>query len=147
MARGNATRSSRGRQSGLWLKPPPSAVTFAFGRIAADGAVMSQKTKPTQERNEGEGNRTAARRYNDAQRRFVQSGKVEDKAREAEQSLDSSERRELERAEATGKRHIAEEDPAITRKSLGGYLIATGWRPELRRAPRGGTILATLASQ
>ena len=31
-------------------------------------------------RNEGEGNKTAAREYNKAQRRFVQSGKVEEKA-------------------------------------------------------------------
>jgi hypothetical protein len=77
---------------------------------------MSQKTKLTEQRNEGEGNRTAARQYNEAQRRFVRSGQVEDKAREAEQALDSGEKRELERAEATGKRHIAGEDPAITRK-------------------------------
>lgn len=67
------------------------------------------------QRNEGEGNKTAARRYNETQRRFVESGKVDRKAREAEQALDRD-KAELERAEAIGKRHEAGEDPAITRK-------------------------------
>jgi hypothetical protein len=66
-------------------------------------------------RNEGEGNRTAARQYNNAQRRFVRSGKVEEQAREAEQSLDR-EKRELERAEAVGRSHEKSEDPEVTRK-------------------------------
>jgi hypothetical protein len=66
-------------------------------------------------RNEGEGNKTAARQYNEAQRRFAGSGKVEDKAREAVKSLDT-EKRQLERAEAVGKRHKHAEDPEVTRK-------------------------------
>jgi hypothetical protein len=66
-------------------------------------------------RNEGEGNKTAARQYNEAQRRFTESGKVEDKAREAEKSLDT-EKAQLERAEAVGKRHKHAEDPEVTRK-------------------------------
>jgi hypothetical protein len=61
--------------------------------------------------NEGEGNRTAARRYNKEQQRFAQSGGVADAASEAVRALDSDEKQELERAEATGKSHIAEEDP------------------------------------
>jgi len=64
--------------------------------------------------NEGEGNKTAAREYNEAQQRFVKSGKVEEKAREAEKALDSD-REELERAEAVGKRHSHGEDPALKR--------------------------------
>ena len=55
------------------------------------------------QQNEGEGNKTAAREYNEAQRRFAQSGKVEDKAREAATALASTERAELERAEAIGR--------------------------------------------
>ena len=74
------------------------------------------KTKQTSGRNEGEGNKTAAREYNEAQRRFVRSGKVEEKAREAEKALETPEKRELERAEAIGKRHKVAEDPEITRK-------------------------------
>jgi hypothetical protein len=66
-------------------------------------------------RNEGEGNKTAARAYNEAQRRFAESGKVDEKAREAEQAL-HSDKQELERAEAIGKRHAHGEDPAVKRK-------------------------------
>ena len=72
-------------------------------------------SKATTQRNEGEGNRTAARRYNEAQKRFAQSGKVEKKAHEAEEAIEGTERKELERAEAEGKRHIAEEDPEVKR--------------------------------
>ncbi len=76
---------------------------------------MTDKTnKSTGQPNEGEGNKTAARQYNEAQHRFAESGPVEEKAREAEQALDS-EKRELERAEAVGKRHAAK-DPETARK-------------------------------
>lgn len=75
-----------------------------------------RKSQAAGQRNEGEGNKTVAREYNEAQRRFVESGKVEEKAREAEKSLQTREKSELERAEAIGKRHMAAEDPEITRK-------------------------------
>jgi hypothetical protein len=71
--------------------------------------------KETRPRNQGEGNRTAARNYNREQRNFIRKGRVEDKAREAEKAIEGPEREELERAEAEGKRHIAEEDPEIKR--------------------------------
>jgi hypothetical protein len=74
-----------------------------------------QNDRNTGSRNEGEGNKTAAREYNEAQRRFVESGKVDEKAREAEKSLEA-EKAELERAEAIGKRHSHGEDPALKRK-------------------------------
>jgi hypothetical protein len=70
----------------------------------------------TRSPNEGEGNKTAAREYNEAQKRFAQSGKVEEKAREAEHALDGPEKDALKRAEEVGKRHIAGEDPAVTRE-------------------------------
>jgi hypothetical protein len=65
--------------------------------------------------NEGEGNKTAAREFNKAERRFVESGAVAAKAREAERALDGPEKQELERAEAIGKSRAAGEDPAIYR--------------------------------
>jgi hypothetical protein len=74
-----------------------------------------KKDQNIDSRNEGEGNKTAAREYNKAQQEFAESGKVEEKAREAEQALDR-EKSELEKAEAVGKRHKAAEDPAVTRK-------------------------------
>lgn len=79
---------------------------------------MTEAKKPqgSRQRNEGEGNRTAARDYNEAQRRFVESGKVDEKAHEAEHALDTPERKVMERAEAVGKSHKRGEDPAITRK-------------------------------
>jgi hypothetical protein len=79
---------------------------------------MADKGKElAQQRNEGEGNRTAAREYNEAQRQFVHSGKVDEKAQEAKRDLnDEAIRRELEHAEAVGKRHVAEEDPQVKRR-------------------------------
>ena len=59
-------------------------------------------------RNEGEGNRTAARAYNEAQHRFAESGNVEQKAREAARAMNSPERAELESAEAIGRQHAAD---------------------------------------
>jgi hypothetical protein len=57
---------------------------------------------PTQ-KNEGEGNRTAARQYNKAQTAFANSGKVGPAAQRAKKALDSSEGQELKRAEETGR--------------------------------------------
>ena len=79
---------------------------------------MAGNKKPhgSEQRNEGEGNRTAARQYNEAQRRFAQSGKVDEKAHEAEHALETPERSVLERAEAVGKSHKRAEDSEVTRK-------------------------------
>jgi len=76
----------------------------------------SKQPQDSTQQNEGEGNRTAAREYNEAQRRFVESGKVDKQAREAEHALDTPEKRAMERAEAVGKSHKRAEDPEITRK-------------------------------
>ncbi|HEX7968184.1 MAG TPA: hypothetical protein VF502_08190 [Stellaceae bacterium] len=73
---------------------------------------MAEKKDKTQ-RNEGEGNRTAARQYNEDQQKFVRSGKVEEKAKEARGAVQGAEGKELRDAELVGKRHIAEEDPEV----------------------------------
>jgi hypothetical protein len=80
------------------------------------GMTENKKPQGSEQRNEGEGNRTAARQYNEAQRRFAQSGKVDEKAHEAEHALETPERSVLERAEAVGKSHKRAEDPEVTRK-------------------------------
>jgi len=80
---------------------------------------MDEKSKHTDtssSRNEGEGNKTAGRQYNEAQRRFVESGQVEDKAREAEKALEGPERAELQKAEAIGKDRSAGEDSKVQGK-------------------------------
>jgi hypothetical protein len=71
------------------------------------------------DRNEGEGNKTAARHYNEKAERFAKSGQVEEKAREAEEALEGSEGRALEHAEAEGRSHAAGEDPAVKGKKKG----------------------------
>ena len=47
---------------------------------------------------QGEGDYDAARRFDEAQARFAKSGRIADKAREAEAALDGSEGEELEAA-------------------------------------------------
>ena len=69
------------------------------------------KSSGAAQTNEGEGSRSAARRYNEAQRRFAESGQVEERARDAERALAGPERPELEEAEAVGKSRAVEEDP------------------------------------
>lgn len=56
------------------------------------------------QRNEGEGNKTAARRYDKAVEKTVKSGVVAEKARAAVRALEGPEGRELRRAEALAKR-------------------------------------------
>ena len=63
--------------------------------------------------NEGEGNKTAARQYNEE--RSSESGKVEEKGREAKKAL-GPEKDALQKAEEVGKRHSAGEDPAVKRQ-------------------------------
>ena len=68
------------------------------------------------QKNEGEGNRTAARKYNEATRQFVQSGRVKEGGERAKSAVEGSEKGELERAEKAGKSKLREEDPAVERK-------------------------------
>jgi hypothetical protein len=77
---------------------------------------MKKSNEIAQERNEGEGNRTSAREYNEAQQRFIRSGQVDRKAHEAERDMRDSEiRRELEHAATVGRSHAAGEDPEVRR--------------------------------
>jgi hypothetical protein len=65
-----------------------------------------------EQRNEGEGNKTAARRYNKDQQEFVKSGQVDEAAEKAKQAVEGEERDELKEAEDEGRsraRH-ADED-------------------------------------
>lgn len=55
------------------------------------------------QRNEGEGNKTAAREYNQAATAFAHSGKVKPAAEAAKRSLESDERNDLKKAEEIGK--------------------------------------------
>ena len=56
-------------------------------------------TQGSRQPNEGEGSRSAARRYNEGVERTVRSGKVEEAAETAKDALDGPEADELRRAE------------------------------------------------
>jgi hypothetical protein len=75
------------------------------------------KGQDSEHQNEGEGSRTAARRYNKDQQEFIQSGKVDQAAQEAKEAIDSEEADELEEAEEEGLRHRHGDDSG----SKGGH--------------------------
>ncbi len=58
----------------------------------------------TKDKEHGEGNYKASKEYNDATKKFVESGKVEEAARDAE-PRNQQEAREMKDAEQTGKSH------------------------------------------
>jgi hypothetical protein len=81
-----------------------------------DDRKQTQGASGTEQQNEGEGSRTAAKKYDQDAQRFAESGKVDEKAREAREAIDGPEGEELAHAEAQGKQHSKGEDPAITQK-------------------------------
>jgi hypothetical protein len=58
--------------------------------------------------NEGEGNVTAARHYDDATREYIKSGRSDAAAKAAEKAIDGPEGDELRKAEEVGKSHRAD---------------------------------------
>jgi len=54
------------------------------------------------QRNEGEGNKTAARHYNEAATDFAKSGKVDAKAKEARKAVEHDDSGKLRKAEREG---------------------------------------------
>ena len=61
--------------------------------------------------NEGEGNKTAARRFNKAQEEYVQSGRAEHAAEEAKEALDGEEGESLREAEEEARETKPEPEP------------------------------------
>jgi hypothetical protein len=62
---------------------------------------------------QGEGNYEAARRYDEQQKKFVESGKVREAAENAAPES-AAEEREMQEAEDIGRSRAKEEDPAVT---------------------------------
>jgi hypothetical protein len=60
----------------------------------------------------GEGNYEASRDYNERTKRFIESGKVEEAAQDAAPH-NAEEAAEMQDAEAVGRSHAKEEDPAL----------------------------------
>jgi hypothetical protein len=67
---------------------------------------MGDRTK-----NQGEGDRESAKRYNKKTREYVKSGKVEKAARKAGEG----DKQDMERAEKAGKDRAKEFDPSVER--------------------------------
>ena len=76
-------------------------------------------------KNEGEGSRTGAKAYDDAVKKFVDSGRVKEAAEEARDALQGPEAVALKRAEAVGQSHSKGEDGVGT---------------AMRGAPNAGTV-------
>jgi hypothetical protein len=77
------------------------------GSPGSSGAVQGDGVQ-------GEGNYEAARRYDEAQKRFVDSGRVEEAAEQAAPKSEA-EAEALRRAEEAGKSHAKDEDPDVER--------------------------------
>lgn len=73
---------------------------------------MTAKQDNTTPINQGEGDKEAARRYNEDQKRFVDSGAVADGARRAKPENDAQAKEMLE-AEAQGRQKAKGEDPTV----------------------------------
>ncbi len=71
------------------------------------------------DKNEGEGNKSAAKVFDRNQSDYARHGDVTGQANAAKSALEGAEREELEEAEETGKSHSHGEDPALFRKSPG----------------------------
>ncbi len=65
--------------------------------------------------NQGEGNREAAREYNEQQQKYVEGGRVAESAEKAKQAVELDESQQLEEAEQEGKSHAKEFDPNVKR--------------------------------
>jgi hypothetical protein len=63
-------------------------------------------------RNQGEGDRESARRFNQDEQAFVQSGRVKEAARDAA-PRDAGEVQQMQQAEDAGKAHAKDEDPTV----------------------------------
>jgi hypothetical protein len=61
---------------------------------------------------EGEGSYTGSKDYNERTSKFIDSGKVDDAARDAEPKSEE-EKHAMQKAERIGRSHAKEEDPAL----------------------------------
>jgi len=73
---------------------------------------MTSNDQPSTDSVQGEGDYEAARRYDRDQREFVQSGRVDQAARDA-RPQDKREADEMARAEDEGRSHSKGEDPLL----------------------------------
>lgn len=80
------------------------------------GKDQDRSQRPDMEGNQGEGNRGAAKAYNDDTREFAQSGRVREQGEKARRDLEGPQGDELRKAEQEGKSHAKGEDPALRKR-------------------------------
>jgi hypothetical protein len=73
--------------------------------------MSDRRSKSGKSENQGEGDRESAKKYNEATRDFVESGKLEDKEGEAT----GQDATEAEVTERIGRERAKEEDPEVKR--------------------------------
>ena len=74
---------------------------------------MERKDKDKeQDKVEGEGSYSGSKDYNERTKKFVDSGRVEQAAKDAKPRSEQ-EAHEMQKAERIGKQHAKEEDPAL----------------------------------
>jgi hypothetical protein len=90
--------------------------TRGQGSNAQQGREQNRdrSSQPQRDQVQGEGNYDAARQFDEAERKFVESGKVEAAARAAAPRSEA-EQEEMLDAERKGRSRAKEEDPAIRR--------------------------------
>ena len=93
---GKAGKTNQARDKG-------SPASSAANRAAGQGEAL-----------QGEGNHEAARRYDEAQKRFVDAGRVDEAAEQAAPKSEA-EADALRRAEEAGRSHAKDEDPDVER--------------------------------
>jgi hypothetical protein len=76
---------------------------------------MERKDKVEGDKVEGEGSYTGTKDYNQRTKKFVESGKVDQAAHDAEPKSEE-EKRAMQKAERIGKEHAKGEDPALRKK-------------------------------
>jgi len=117
-AGGEGRDPQRNRQSDQGPSEQRSAGQHQQRAAGAHDKSSDRKTSGQQSQQDvhGEGNYAASRQYNDATKRFTESGRVEGAARAAAPRSESD-ARQMDEAEAEGKRHAKGEDPALNRTS------------------------------
>lgn len=112
-------RRARPLPPAVRARSPRALIPTAGDSAMNDSTPGSPTTPPSAPDNQGEGNVEAARRYDEAAKRFADSGRVEGAA-EAAAPRNAEEDEAMRKAEEAGKSRAREEDPAVSRSGERG---------------------------
>ena len=94
------------------------AASRSGDRRSKEGTQPEQSSSERWDGMKGEGNYKAAREFDDAERKFVASGRLDEAIRNAAPKSET-EKREMEDAEERARQRAKEEDPAVLRRPQG----------------------------